>query len=252
MAVDVRDFLKEIGFQELLERKILSPWKREDVTYFRLNGNSYTPLLNMMNQVGVTRLEQREHDWYLTSDGKFKNPNSKEVKEGRVSELSTPRHVFRHGFETINPYYYGSPATEASDDSTELPPNYPVPDEPQLKFGLERDLQCALRANIEQLESGLRIIDGGTEKTVDAGRIDITAKDSENRVVVIELKAGTSQLRDIAQLLSYMGSIDNAEGWEIRGILVANDFDDRLVLAAQAVPNISLKAYSFSFSFEDR
>ena len=125
-------------------------------------------------------------------------------------------------------------------------------DSSQSGFSLERDLQSALRANIEQLELGLRIVDGGAEKTVDAGRIDITAKDAEDRLVVIELKAGTSQLRDIAQLLSYMGSIDNDKGQKVRGILVANDFDDRLVLAAQAVPNISLKAYSFSFSFEDR
>ena len=38
----------------------------------------------------------------------------------------------------------------------------------------------------------------------------------------------------------------------IRGILVAGDFDKRAVMAARAVPNLSLKAYSFQFTFSDR
>ncbi|HUQ69851.1 MAG TPA: helix-turn-helix domain-containing protein, partial [Planctomycetaceae bacterium] len=41
-------------------------------------------------------------------------------------------------------------------------------------FGLERDLQLALRTNIGQLEAGLQIIDGGKERITEAGRIDIT------------------------------------------------------------------------------
>ncbi len=44
-------------------------------------------------------------------------------------------------------------------------------------FGLERDLQIALRSNIEQIEQGLKIIDEGKEQTTEAGRIDITAED---------------------------------------------------------------------------
>src|SRR5688572_9494717 len=34
----------------------------------------------------------------------------------------------------------------------------------EITFGLERDLQAALRANIEQLEPGLRIIDKGKDR----------------------------------------------------------------------------------------
>jgi RecB family endonuclease NucS len=41
-------------------------------------------------------------------------------------------------------------------------------------FGPERDLQAALRSNIEQLKAGLSIIDEGTERSTQAGRIDIT------------------------------------------------------------------------------
>ena len=55
-------------------------------------------------------------------------------------------------------------------------------------------MQKALRANIQQLELGLEIVDGGAERTVDAGRIDITAEDTNGRLVVIELKAGRAEL----------------------------------------------------------
>ena len=49
----------------------------------------------------------------------------------------------------------------------------------EITFGLERDLQSALRANIDQLEPGLKITDDGRERVTEAGRIDITAGDAK-------------------------------------------------------------------------
>jgi len=117
-------------------------------------------------------------------------------------------------------------------------------------FGLERDLQKALRSNIEQLEQGLKIIDEGKEQTTEAGRIDITAEDKEGAIVVIELKAGAATPDCIAQVLSYIGALSETEQKPVRGILVAGDFPSRVVFAARAVPNLQLKKYSFRFSFE--
>ncbi len=117
-------------------------------------------------------------------------------------------------------------------------------------FGLERDLQIALRSNIEQLEQGLKIIDGGKEQTTEAGRIDITAEDQQGAIVVIELKAGAATPACIAQILSYMGALSESKQKSVRCILVAGYFPPRVVLAARAVPNLQLKKYSFSFSFE--
>jgi hypothetical protein len=117
-------------------------------------------------------------------------------------------------------------------------------------FGLERDLQNALRANIDQLESGLTIIDGGKEQKVASGLIDITARDRSGATVIIELKkAGASDRQAIGQILGYMG--DLMEGTEaVRGILVAGEFSPRTIAAARAVPNLGLVKYSFKFSFE--
>jgi len=117
------------------------------------------------------------------------------------------------------------------------------------KFGLERDLQEALRANIGQLEAEMKVIDGGKEKTVASGRIDITAEDKQGRTVAIELKAGTADHKAIGQLLSYMGDL-MTDSKPVRGILVAGDFTARAISAARAVPTVRLEKYSFKFAFE--
>jgi hypothetical protein len=96
----------------------------------------------------------------------------------------------------------------------------------ELKFGLERDLENALRQNIEALEAGLRIADGGNQRTVDGFRLDITAEDTAGRLVILELKAGTANRDAVSQLLAYVGALlEQGETREIRGILVAHEFD---------------------------
>ncbi|RFC33218.1 MAG: Protein of unknown function DUF91 [Candidatus Nitrotoga sp. SPKER] len=120
------------------------------------------------------------------------------------------------------------------------------------RIGLERDMQAALRLKIEQLESGLSVIDDGAERSVDSGFIDITARDSSGVTVVIELKTGIAGQRAVAQILSYMGDIMlEQNGAKVRGILVASDFDSRAKAAARMVPDLILRKYSVRFSFSD-
>jgi hypothetical protein len=117
-------------------------------------------------------------------------------------------------------------------------------------FGLEKDLQDALRGKIDQLEDGLEIIDGGKERTVKSGRIDITARDSSGRIVVIELKAGEAGRDAIGQVLSYMGDLGVEEKNPIRGFLIAGTFSTSAVSASLAIPNLQLKKYQVHFTFE--
>ena len=115
---------------------------------------------------------------------------------------------------------------------------------------LERDLQAALRRTIEQLEPGLEIIDDGAERVVSSGFIDITARDAGGSIVVIELKTGTARQKAVAQVLSYMGDVaDEEPDAEVRGILVAGDFDKKARAAARVVPTLSLRAYRVNFEF---
>ena len=117
-------------------------------------------------------------------------------------------------------------------------------------FGLERDMQQALRANIGQLEQGLTIKDGGHEYTTEAGRIDILAADSNDNPVVIELKAGMARPEAITQLLAYMGTVSIDSSEPVSGILIAGEFHPRVLQAARVLPNVRLMRYSFNFSFE--
>ena len=99
---------------------------------------------------------------------------------------------------------------EAVVDSTPLENSNPIPsnasgdEEGGQRLALERDMQRALRLEIEQLEKGLVIIDGGTERPVESGFIDITTRDATGSIVVIELKTGLAGQRAIAQILSYI------------------------------------------------
>ncbi len=125
-----------------------------------------------------------------------------------------------------------------------------VEEEPEIQFGLERDMQAVLRQSISQLEDGLVVIDEGAERAVDSGFIDITARDSKGAIVVIELKTGTARRKDIGQILGYMGDVEEEEtDSQIRGILVAGGFDNKIQAAARMVPNLTLQEYSFHFKF---
>lgn len=117
-------------------------------------------------------------------------------------------------------------------------------------FSMERDLQAALRRSIGQLEPGLVIVDGGAEKIVPSGRIDIFATDAAGVSVVIELKAVKAQRDAVAQTLAYMGDILVESGGPVRGFLVAPEFDMRTIAAARVVPTLTLVSYRFSFQFE--
>ena len=115
------------------------------------------------------------------------------------------------------------------------------------KFSLERDMQANLRQNIKSLDSNLKIIDDGAERSVDSGFIDITCEDNDG-LVVIELKAGKADSRAIGQILGYMGDVSE-EDRSVRGILVAHDFDKRTRAAARIVPSLELRKYSIEFKF---
>jgi len=117
-------------------------------------------------------------------------------------------------------------------------------------FKLEQDLQDALRENIGQLEDGLTVVDGGKEYMVEAGFIDILARDKAGRWVVIELKAGDAKADSVAQILSYMSCVAEEKKGETRGILIASDFVPRVRWAVRSVPTLALQKYRFSFAFE--
>lgn len=120
------------------------------------------------------------------------------------------------------------------------------------EFEFEKSMQIEIRKNIALLQADLEIIDNGQERSVDSGRIDITAQiKGSNNIVVIELKRGRAGQRAIAQILSYMGDIVIEEPTkQVSGILIASEFDDKAKAAARVIPTLKLISYAVLFKFE--
>ena len=124
-------------------------------------------------------------------------------------------------------------------------------------ISLERDLEDHIIRNLDQIEDGLTLYskDGlnGRQFNTDVGRVDILATDKNNNFVVIELKAGEAHHSVISQILVYMSWVRQniADGKEVRGIVIADDFDKKLMYGASETPNISLKKYEVNFTFKD-
>jgi RecB family endonuclease NucS len=119
------------------------------------------------------------------------------------------------------------------------------------QFEVERHLQAELRKEISQLENGLTIVDGGSERGVESGFIDILARDIDGALVVIELKVGQAKREALGQIAGYIGDLMNEEdGAPVRGILVAADFDKSCRSGVRAFPSLKLMRYRFDFAFE--
>jgi endonuclease len=186
---------------------------------------------------------------YSSADGRRGAPNPSKVHIG--GDLYKSLASFR---TAVGLYRRFRDEAEGIDPSTleTVPSGERAPTaEARERIGLERDLQKALRGQIEDLEAGLVIIDDGAERPVPSGYVDITARDTAGTVVVIELKAGAADRTAIGQVLSYMGDVADEEDAPVRGILVAHNFDDRAKAAARVVPNLTLRSYSVRFSFGD-
>jgi SpoVK/Ycf46/Vps4 family AAA+-type ATPase len=123
-------------------------------------------------------------------------------------------------------------------------------DDAEAIFSLERDPNAALRQSISQIEPGMTIIDGGAERSVPSGRIDILARDSAGRIVVIELKATKATRDAVGQVLAYMGDLSATEDVRVRGVLIAPDFDHKAIAAARMAPTLSLRRFTYKFAFE--
>jgi len=126
-------------------------------------------------------------------------------------------------------------------------------------ISVEKDLRRYLVTYLDSLELGLRLYQqgekSGEEYPIEAGkmRIDILAVDKANNFVVIELKAGIADLSTFGQISAYMGWVKQnlANDLDVRGIIVANDFDEKIKYAISLGPNIKLKQYDLKFEFKD-
>lgn len=125
----------------------------------------------------------------------------------------------------------------------------PIPNE----FAYEKDLQNFLSKNMYAIEPDLTLYEEegirGIEFPVGGRFIDILAIDRNKNLVVIELKVSKGYDRVIGQLLRYMAWIKRNhadENQKVRGVIIARDISEDLLLACSELPDIQLFEYQLS------
>jgi len=123
---------------------------------------------------------------------------------------------------------------------------------------IETKLEDYIVENWSHIDFGsrLRIYVEGNEPvgqqydTGEIGRIDLLCEDEDtNDIVVIELKRGRPSDEVVGQLARYMGWARKriANGRNVKGIVLAPDFDAKLRYAAEAIPGVDLYYYKIRF-----
>ena len=158
----------------------------------------------------------------------------------RIDKYSKRKSDYQYFLDT------GADATEDVDEDAE-----------DQSFAAESDLRDFLAKNLSCIEQGLKLFQDGQQNGLEypidngLGRIDILAIDSEDRPVVVELKLSRGRNRTIGQLLYYMGWTDKHLGKGMcRGVIIAKEISNDLMLAVQRVSGISLYKYNLSVQVE--
>lgn len=125
----------------------------------------------------------------------------------------------------------------------------------QQRFAAESDLRDFLAANLECIEQGLRLHStgdrSGIEFPIENGFIDILAVDHNERFVVIELKLSRGRNKALGQILYYMGWVNKNLGkGPCRGMIIAKEISNDLVLAVQRISDIGIYRYKLNVTVE--
>ena len=127
-------------------------------------------------------------------------------------------------------------------------------------FYMEQQLEDFIIENWNETEFGKDydlIYEEGDLKSqqymTDIGRIDILAIDKKKgNYVVIELKRNQTSDDTVGQILRYMGWIQEKKGDEnVKGIIVAGKFDEKLYYAQKRAKDIEIFTYEVNFSLKE-
>ena len=191
-----------------------------------------------------------------------------QVRKAHMLDLFESRNLLKDFFHAHWPFGATEPGRERRDEYNqdreanerllaggEPPGDGDIQGAEEQEFPLEADLRDYLAHNLSVLEPGLQLYrEGertGVEFVIDRGRIDVLALDSRGTPVVIELKLSEGRNRAIGQLLYYMGWVDRHLGkGRSRGIIVAKEIPDELIMAVQRLPEVALFRYRIALTVE--
>ena len=156
-------------------------------------------------------------------------------------------------FRLYDPATDPVPIHEKSQGASSQAPEVAEEKEPPTEFAYETDLRDFLAKNLSVLEPGLHLYQDegitGVEFPAGGRFIDILAVDAQDKLVVVELKVSRGYDRVVGQLLRYMAWVATHQaetGQNVRGIIVAREISEDLLLACSTLPNVELFEYQLS------
>jgi len=278
---ELRTFIQNKGFvwsswnfriREQWRQAILDRIKTQEEfpVYFymskRMGGSGLVEFVGIVSEIHISNMPIKTPDPDFTNPGEENYP-TEDFKSYTWFKFSAIKRVGPFDLQVFRDIDTEDPVVPSqlksafayaylTEDAEEVAPKG---EEITTSLSVERDLRKYLIHNLSSVERGLRRYQDrdrtGEEHPIESGRmrIDILAKDGRDNFVVIELKAGVADLSTFGQISAYLGWVkDNlARNSNVRGIIVASDFDEKIRYVIKLTPNIKLKKYKLKFEFED-
>lgn len=123
-------------------------------------------------------------------------------------------------------------------------------------FTYESDLQYALEQQAEELFPGYKIFgenNEGIQYNINGRRIDLLLEHkTENKLLVVELKAGLADFKVFGQISMYIGPLMREyPDKDISGVIIAGEIDESLKYACLTSNKITLKKYQMKITLEE-
>jgi hypothetical protein len=231
------DLVQELGIKkgEIVDRQKVHSWFREKYPLIKsgtISANMTLLSINAPSRIHHTIDQNGKDDLFYQIDGK---------RFRLYDSLSDP-----------NPIYIKSQESEEiiieTTDENVIGEN---------EFAYEKDLQNFLAKNLNLIEKGLTLYReegiSGIEFPVGNRAIDILALDKNRNYVVIELKVSRGYDRVVGQILRYMAWIRKNQAdmnQNVKGIIIAREITEDLILACSETQNVDLFEYSLSVSLK--
>jgi hypothetical protein len=123
-------------------------------------------------------------------------------------------------------------------------------------FSYEKDLQNSLISQAEELFPGYKIYGNngeGIQYNINGKKIDLLLEHkTENKLLVIELKAGLADYKVFGQISMYIGPLmQKYPDKEIFGTIIAGEIDESLKMAILVNKNIKTMIYRMKLTLEE-
>lgn len=216
-------------------------------------------------QDGIVYIGQIESDYYYekTDDSLAEFPNRRKIKWLKVVDLVSISQSLKNSIGGIMTVFGISHHSQEINGLINIKSTLDGDVVENIDdFGMESHLEDFIVKNWSNLILGkkYKIVSEddkltGQQYNTPIGRIDILAKSKDDSEwLVIELKKGRNGDQVVGQILRYIGWIRANEAGstqKVSGLIITQEFDDKLHYAVSATNNIKMMTYKVKFTLEE-